>query len=344
MEIPQTWSIVEGSYFAEGSLVTRTFSLCQGDVERSPTPTEICDVLNNKDLAYWENELLLKAGIVVDRTKEEIPKEDLAAIPSGVYGQVFDCKLGEGLNPMELRSEITIQIGNTQALLEKEIQMFLDNEEAYDKVGITYKRGFLLYGPPGNGKSCILRAILQQLAKEKNALVLFTREVLQPGTIKRLNEDPRLKVVVFEELTELFSNKTNSTMQQVLSFLDGEHSMANTIVFATTNYAGQLPANLIRRPGRFDRLLKFDDPDAATRSSLLEHYGETSSIEKIEATKGLSIAAIQEIVRRSQLHGTSLLVTIEDFNRQCETAERDFGESSKEIETGFQGTAEESPV
>lgn len=338
MELPRTWFKIDGLYYAASSLTNHIYSLCQADPERKPTPAEICEVFNNsKDLGWLQRELLIETGIVYKKASEEIPNEDLEELPAGVYSRFVSCTLGEGLRPMDLRSEKAIQIGNTQALLEKDIRVFLENRGAYDKLGITYKRGFLLYGPPGNGKSCILRNILQQLITEHSAIVIFADEIITAGTIQRLQQDPRLKIIVFEELTELFSNKSDTTMQKVLSFLDGEHSIPNTIVFATTNYAGSLPANLIRRPGRFDRLLRFDDPDAATRGALLEHYGEEATLEKVEATKGLSIAAIQEIVRRSQLYGVSLIETIEDFNRQCEIAEKDFGESIREA-VGFSGS------
>lgn len=125
--------------------------------------------------------------------------------------------------------------------------------------GRKHKKGMLLYGPPGNGKSSSIIE-LSKLTEELKLRIFF---VDSSADIKSLEEIRHLlghdrTIFVFEEMTERLNTRS---MEELLTFLDGETSWNNSITIATTNYPEQFPANLIDRPGRFEEFVEFKCPD-----------------------------------------------------------------------------------
>ena len=117
----------------------------------------------------------------------------------------------------------------------------------------------------------------------------------------------------------------------LLLFESLSNLILSSIIIATTNYAGELPSNLIERPGWFDMLLKFDNPDETIRTNLLKFLDQTVSSDIIQATENLSIVALIEIVRQSKIFNTSLIEEIEKFWERCRKAKKDFDKNEQEI-------------
>jgi hypothetical protein len=144
--------------------------------------------------------------------------------------------------------------------------------------GVPYRRGWLLEGPPGNGKSSLITAVATHLGTDVGMVSLNSKDLDDTG-LRNLMEgsadptDPPL-LLVLEDVDCLFAQRdtkegtTRVTFSGLLNALDGVGAAENAIVIMTTNHPEKLDPALIR-PGRVDRRFVFSDPDNAR---IAAHY------------------------------------------------------------------------
>jgi SpoVK/Ycf46/Vps4 family AAA+-type ATPase len=190
-----------------------------------------------------------------------------------------------------------------------------------------------LYGPPGNGKTSLIREVIraQISAPVSNDAVIIFMDRIPPRRFIRTIQatlSNRLKVVIFEELAAALKN---SELDHALAFLDGETSLDRCLILATTNYPERLPGNIVDRPSRFDKLYRISDPDEQCRELLLENYlGRKIEPSEIQTTKGLSTAGIREaclLVRLKNIPFTDASLLLQ---RHRDFVKKEFG-AIKEI-------------
>ena len=188
---------------------------------------------------------------------------------------------------------------------------FWESKEAYAKLGLPHKRGILLYGPPGCGKSCAIKLMASQVLDRGGIVLWADRASLLADTLKHLHDiQPDTPILVLlEDLDKLISDDDRKSMWP--SVLEGVTHVSNTVFVATTNYPEKLPAEFINRPGRFDVRIKVGAPDRAARRSYLQHLtrdlGCDLDLEAIvEQTDGLTFAHLKEVVCNVVIYGRSL--------------------------------------
>lgn len=148
-----------------------------------------------------------------------------------------------------------------------DIQQFWTREPAFHEMGLTHKRGMLLYGPPGSGKTSVLRAVARAFVAG-GGIVIFDQD---PGDVAnglqllRKKEPNRPILVLFEDFEELLGRAHHL----LLSMLDGELQIGRVVYLATTNYPDKLPPRIVNRPSRFDVLKHVGMPDADGRKAFL---------------------------------------------------------------------------
>ncbi len=203
---------------------------------------------------------LLVNIVVLDDTPE--------VLPYGVYTIGVSQKFGVYLKAHKMGKLPTDFIIPNKNLSKMVKDFFLN-----PKVGRRNKQGYLLYGRPGNGKSSEIYQLMS-ICEELKMNVL----IMESDTNLRYLEEFRDKlqegrtVIVFEEMTERLHS---SSIEQILSFMDGEFSWDNTITIATTNYPELFPANLIDRPGRFEVFIEYGDPTLEQIVELGAKFGFT---------------------------------------------------------------------
>ncbi len=181
-----------------------------------------------------------------------------------------------------------------------EVKSFLANKKVFTDIGALYKRGYLLYGPPGTGKSTLIYQMIEDIIPE-NALIIYCKCIPDEDWCALFNDDPRLKVFIFEELTQI--PKVGS--DAFLSFMDGAKSVDNSLILATTNYADLLPANIIERPGRFDIVTEIKDTPTKVYQSLIELYCPDAKDMLNSKKELLTTAQLRELGLKCKLRGIS---------------------------------------
>lgn len=133
--------------------------------------------------------------------------------------------------------------------------------------GIPYRRGYLLHGPPGCGKSSFILALAGFLEYNICILNLNERGLSDDRLNVLLSVAPPRSLILLEDIDAAFTKRENSrdaypgvTFSGLLNCLDGVASTEERLVFMTTNHLERLDAALVR-PGRVDMIEKIAEAD-----------------------------------------------------------------------------------
>jgi len=248
--------------------------------------------------------------------------ELLEKLPAGAYEFGFSM-FGPYAKLMNLKDEELIPFkGGAVPVLMQEIERFWSLEDRYVKLGVPYRRGILMHGVPGTGKSGIVRLVCDKII-ENDGLVAYCQNA---GTFVQwlpiLNKmDPKRKmVIVFEDIDNLVDYDEHGFLQ----LLDGiSNDRPGMLFIATTNFLNNIPER-IYRPSRFDLLIEVGAPDAGVRREYVQRLCNKYEIEMrediVEKSEGLAFAHLKEIlvscllfdrtvdemVERMSLHGSML--------------------------------------
>ncbi len=138
------------------------------------------------------------------------------------------------------------------------------------KYDIPYKRGILLYGTPGNGKTTLVKSIAGSVSAPtvywqitENTSSYSIQEVF--STVTKMAP----MVLVIEDIESM----PDYARSAFLNALDGATSKEGIFLIGTTNYPEQIDPALINRAGRFDRAYEIKQPDDTLRELYLRKKG-----------------------------------------------------------------------
>ncbi|MFN8741329.1 MAG: AAA family ATPase [Pirellula sp.] len=196
---------------------------------------------------------------------------------------------------------------NLKSTIREDFAGFLQSEDKYKRLGIAWRRGALLIGPPGNGKTHCVRALVKDLAVSSLYVQslshhYFTAEQMWQQVFDRAR-GLRPCVLILEDLDSLVTEENRSFF---LNQLDGFEQNHGLIVLATTNHPDRIDAAIIDRPSRFDRKYHFNLPSFKERLEYLRSWQErlasetgwsSEDLERIsKACEGFSFAYLKELV------------------------------------------------
>jgi SpoVK/Ycf46/Vps4 family AAA+-type ATPase len=235
------------------------------------------------------------------------------SLPSGLYG--VHLSRGEIIytkKDIKVDSLLKFPNGIADDIL-KEIESFWKKGLIFSKHGFLHRRGYLLYGPQGSGKTIIVQQVLKDiLDKGGIAFVCGHPQLLTEGLVTfRKIEPNRSAVCVFEDIDSIVTTYGEDSL---LTLLDGENQIDNVLNIATTNYPEKLDKRIVGRPRRFDRVLKIGMPPAEIRRLyFIEKLKlEDEDIEKwVANSEGFSFAALAELVISVKCLGNSFESSVE---------------------------------
>ncbi len=206
-----------------------------------------------------------------------------------------------------------------------EIVDFLRNPDRYRRLGAVMPKGVLLAGPPGTGKTLLARAVAGEagvpfyIASASEFIEMIVG--VGASRVRDLFEQAKANapaIIFIDELDAIGRarggamsvgghDEREQTLNQILTEMDGFTGNENVVVLGATNRPEVLDPALLR-PGRFDRRLTINPPDATGRRQILEvHVRSVPLADDVDldalaaATSGMVGAELKNVINEAAL-------------------------------------------
>jgi cell division protease FtsH len=193
--------------------------------------------------------------------------------------------------------------------IRQNLSNLIEHRSIYRDNGLKVRRGLIFSGPPGVGKTNLIKILcstidwtviwvspkhlensrkvsgIMQLAKDLSPSVIVLEDIDLYGSSREMNGNPTL-------------------LGELMNQLDGVEGLVDIITIATTNNAAVLEKALLDRPGRFDKVITFDVPGAEERLHMLCLFSSTVAKDDSftweelskKPTEGMSGAQVREVI------------------------------------------------
>ncbi|KAK3618873.1 hypothetical protein LTR56_024387 [Elasticomyces elasticus] len=156
-----------------------------------------------------------------------------------------------------------------------DVQGFFDSRAVYEEVHVPWKRGIIMHGTPGCGKTISIKALMHSL-EEKNVASLYVKSfdscAGEQSSIRNIFYQARVMapcLLIFEDLDSLVKDKVRSYF---LNEVDGLESNDGICMIGSTNHLERLDAGISKRPSRFDRKYHYKLPGHQERVLYCEYW------------------------------------------------------------------------
>lgn len=250
----------------------------------------------------------------------------VSKIPPGFYEIGYDGHIGVYFEKKRVSTDELYQLPSLELTdIINDIETFWKKSEKYKEYGFLHKRGILLYGDPGTGKSGIIQLCTKYLVDQMEGIVINLTNGDQldwysqvVGSFRSIEPD-RPIIVILEDIDGIAGEGSWST-SMLLNLLDGVKQIENVVYIATTNYPQKLEERITNRPSRFDRRYEVGMPSEEVRRSYLLHKLNTEDLKEINIdewvrrTDKMSLAHLRELVISVVAMGNSFESTIDRLN------------------------------
>lgn len=250
----------------------------------------------------------------VNEVTQQLPP-DYYTINKSMQGVFFSRK------PLKSNRLIRFPDSASDSVIEQ-IEKFWELEESFREDNIPYKRGILVYGPPGSGKTCTLRIVVENIINRGGIVIDFnyTSDFKEGYEVLRAVH-PQMPLIVLMEDFDSILNKNSES--EVLNLLDGMYGVDKIVFVATTNYPEKLGSRIMNRPSRFDKKIFIGMPSNEARELFIRSklVNENDEIIKqwVEDTDGMSIAHIHELYVATKKFGESYDTAVEVLKNMSST-------------------------
>jgi hypothetical protein len=211
--------------------------------------------------------------------------------------------------PRVERADVILPLGVLERV-ERQTIVFAENAERLSAAGRSLKRGLLLFGPPGVGKTLTVQYLAGRMPGRTVILTAGTgMGMLQPAIALARTLSPSM--VVLEDVDLIAENRgmpfghSGPLLFSLLNEMDGLQEDSDVIFILTTNRADILEPALAARPGRIDLAVEYPLPDRDGRLRLLALYARGIDLKDVDLLRvadridGASPAYIKELLRKA---------------------------------------------
>jgi cell division protease FtsH len=196
-------------------------------------------------------------------------------------------------------------------LLNRAVLGFCNHSHVLRELGIDLKRGILLHGPPGTGKTSISLYLAGRLPQFTVCFVSGQR-LLYPREVCRMARYLQPAMIVFEDIDlvalERNANGLATVLGELMNQIDGCEPTDQVLFVMNTNSLDRLEHAVKNRPGRVDQIIDIPLPGRDERRKLLHHFARSVQVtvadwdRVLAATDGTTPAMIKEIVKRAAVN------------------------------------------
>lgn len=225
-------------------------------------------------------------------------------LPAGVYKVAMSTRIGPYIDRVAVvKDNLIVLPGMGADTVLTEIKEFWERRDRYKAKGVVHKRGILMEGPPGSGKTSNSELVIDLFTNEFDGIVLLGVDSVALGLqLIRKREPNRPIMVVIEDIDSV----VRSSEEQLLNLLDGNEQFDGVVFVATTNHLERLPDRIANRPSRFDLVVKIGLPSKEARAAFIaakEPKLDTARVDQLaEATEGYSIAHLKELLILTEVY------------------------------------------
>lgn len=190
----------------------------------------------------------------------------------------------------------------------------IEHSDVYEKNKLTIKRGLIFHGPPGTGKTLLGKILCNSV--DWTFIWVTPRHMEDARDVTRIVSMARdlSPTILFLEDIDLFGGDRNQNsnvrvLGELMNQLDGIQENKNVITIATTNNLEVLEKALLKRPGRFDRVIEFGEPKEDIIVDMLKLFAKDLNLDsnvKLEDLakdlKGLTGAQVRELVNLAVIY------------------------------------------
>lgn len=200
-----------------------------------------------------------------------------------------------------------------------DVQSFFENRDHYRKYNMPWKRGIILHGVPGNGKTLSIKALTNYISKLPNPIpALYVKSMsnkcdMPQWSVESIFSTARKMapcLLILEDLDSMIVEKVRSYF---LNEVDGLKPNDGILLIGSTNHLSRLDPAISKRPSRFDRKYHFRIPDHPQRVAYCEYwrkklldneefdFPEDVCAVIAELAEGFSYAYMKELIMASLL-------------------------------------------
>ncbi len=260
------------------------------------------------------------------------PTQVTSELENGVYSIDEDMS-GIYFVPENLKTDDLLKFKDKrQNTVLNEINSFWNLKSKFDDMGYIHKRGMLLYGSPGCGKSCLVKQAVNSISDQGDIVFIVKNPYYLKQGLKAAKEiEPNRRIMaVLEDVDDM----VRGDEQSLLGLFDGDSQEEGILIVGTTNYLDRLPPRMTRT-GRFDRVIEIGNPDAIGRKAYFESKLKGKERKEVinylvKLTSNFNFSQMKEVIVSVYCLGYTVENVVKRIKGGFETLKEEFIEDNYE--------------